>query len=337
MLNQRLILFTIGLCFLVGVFLLIGFAYFAMTPADKSGTQQVFFVRPGTSLTRVAGELQERQLVTSKRLFLLWARAMGYGRHIKAGEYQLSPAMSSIQILHVLHKGIGMTHPVTIPEGFTIQQIAETLAEKGLADKEEFLSLARDPHIAGRYGISAANLEGYLFPDTYHFSRGLTAADIIDVMVRRLLEVLAPQRARMEERGMSQEEVVTLASIVEKETGLARERPLIASVFLNRLSRNMRLESDPTVIYGVEGFDGNLTRGHLTEPTPYNTYVIKGLPPGPIASPGREAILAVLYPAETKYLYFVSKNDDSHHFSTTFEEHNQAVATYQKGKHNTRP
>jgi UPF0755 protein len=333
--SQRLILFTIGICFLVGVFLLIGFAYFAMTPADKDGDQKVFYVRPGATLRHVAGELQEMGLITSKSLFLLWARTMGYGKHIKAGEYRLSPAMSPIQILHTLHKGIVVTHPVTIPEGFTVQQISEALVEKGLADKEEFLSLARDPHTARRYGISEAGLEGYLYPDTYHFSKGIAAVDIIDVMVRRLLEVVAPHRERMEQLGMSLEEVITLASIVEKETGRAEERPVIASVFLNRLAQNMRLESDPTVIYGVEEFDGNLTRKDLREATPYNTYVIQGLPPGPIASPGRDAILAVLYPADTQYLYFVSKNDGSHHFSTTLEEHNRAVNVYQRRRPTT--
>jgi UPF0755 protein len=285
----------------------------------------------------VAGELQERQLITSKSLFLIWARTMGYGRHIKAGEYQLSSAMSPIQILQVLNKGMVVTHPVTIPEGFTIQQIGAALAQKRLVDKQKFTELALDPEIAGRYGISSASLEGYLFPDTYHFSRGLPAMDIIDVMVRRLLEVLVPHRERMKELGMSLEELITLASIVEKETGSAEERPIIASVFLNRLARNMRLESDPTVIYGISGFDGNLTRDHLSGDTPYNTYVNRGLPPGPIASPGKEAILAVLYPADTNYLYFVSKNDGTHHFSATLEEHNRAVTRYQKRKGAPRP
>jgi UPF0755 protein len=161
--------------------------------------------------------------------------------------------------------------------------------------------------------------------------------DIIDVMVRRLLEVLVPHRERMTELGMSLEELIALASIVEKETGSAEERPIIASVFLNRLARNMRLESDPTVIYGISGFDGNLTRDHLSGDTPYNTYVNRGLPPGPIASPGKEAILAVLYPADTNYLYFVSKNDGTHHFSATLEEHNRAVTRYQKRKGAPRP
>jgi UPF0755 protein len=149
-------------------------------------------------------------------------------------------------------------------------------------------------------------------------------------MVNRFMGVIEPFREKMDEMGMTMEEVVTLASIVEKETGRARERPRIASVFLNRLKKGMRLESDPTVIYGLTEFDGNLTRAHLKKKTPYNTYRIKGLPPGPISNPGEDSIRAVLYPEETDYLYFVSKNDGSHYFSRSLEEHNRAVYLYQK-------
>jgi len=234
------------------------------------------------------------------------------------------------KVLETLTKGIVITHSVTIPEGFTLQQIGELLEQRELINKEEFLSITGKADSATRYGICAPSLEGYLYPDTYQFGRGLPALSIIEVMVKRFWEVAGPYRERAKELGMTMEEVVTLASIVEKETGLGPERPIIASVFLNRLKKRMRLESDPTVIYGVKGFTGNLKKKHLTEPTPYNTYVIHGLPPGPIASPGEEAIEAVLYPAKTHYLYFVSKNDGSHYFSKTLAEHNRAVQEYQK-------
>jgi UPF0755 protein len=175
-------------------------------------------------------------------------------------------------------------------------------------------------------------LEGYLFPDTYQFGRGISPSLIIDAMVKRFWQMVGPLTDRAKETGMTMQEIVTLASIVEKETGQPSERPLIASVFLNRLKSGMRLESDPTVIYGLENFDGNLRKKDLVQRSPYNTYVIHGLTPGPICNPGLESIKAVIFPAKTDYLYFVSKNDGSHHFSRTLSEHNQAVERYQKGK-----
>jgi UPF0755 protein len=244
--------------------------------------------------------------------------------------------MSPLNILNILKKGAIITHPYTIPEGFTARQIGELYDKKGLLNMHEFLEAAGDSDIAGHYGISGPGLEGYLYPDTYQFGLGLSPKAVINVMVKRFQEVIDPFRARAKELGMTIEEVVILASIVEKETGRAEERPLIASVFLNRLKKRMRLESDPTVIYGLNGFNGNLTKKDLTAYTPYNTYVIPGLPPGPIANPGMEAIRAVLYPAESDYLYFVSKNDGTHHFSKTLSEHNRAVEIYQKKRRKAR-
>jgi len=263
---------------------------------------------------------------------LLWAKFVGGGRNIKAGEYHLNTHMSPLSVLDILRKGRIITHAVTIPEGFTRKQIAEALAQKGLVSKKEFLRFTADPEVVKNYGISASTLEGYLYPDTYHFARNLTAKAIVEVMVKRFREAFDPLRERAAELGIDVEEVVTLASIVEKETGLADERPLIASVFLNRLRKGIRLASDPTVIYGIRDFNGNLTRDDLMTRTPYNTYMIKGLPAGPIANPGIASIRAVLYPAETDYLYFVSKNDGSHYFSKTLSEHNQAVRKYQRSR-----
>jgi len=329
--QKRIIFFALGFLFLIGVFLTIGFARYLVSPAKKGGVDQLFFVREGSTLKKVGDALERKGIITHKGFFLIWARFKGYGTKIKTGEYRLNSGMSPVKILDILRKGAIVTHPVTIPEGFSNRQVAELLEKKGLIDKkEDFLALTADPGIADRYGISGPGLEGYIYPDTYRFGRGLSSVSIIDVMVGRFREVFSQFKERAKEAGMSMEEVVTLASIVEKETGLDKERPLIASVFLNRLKKRMRLESDPTVIYGIKDFQGNLKKKHLGELTPYNTYVIRGLPPGPIANPGREAIEAVLYPAETDYLFFVSKNDGSHHFSRTLPEHNRAVRTYQK-------
>jgi UPF0755 protein len=334
--RRRSILFTIGFSFLIGVFLLFALGYYLMSPAERGGHDQLFLVRNGSTLKEVAGELDRKGIITGKNLFLFWARLMGHSTNIKAGEYLLNSGMPPLKILNILSKGAILLHSVTIPEGFTRKQIGELLEKRGLANKQEFLSLTGSPEIARRYGISGRGLEGYLYPDTYQFGRGLPTISIIDTMVNRFREIVAPFKKRAEQLDIAMEEVVILASIVEKETGLAKERPLIASVFLNRLEKNMRLESDPTVIYGLRKFDGDLTREHLNQNMPYNTYIVRGLPPGPISNPGREAIKAVLYPADTKYLYFVSKNDGSHYFSKTLSDHNKAVETYQKKRRVTR-
>lgn len=330
--RKRVIIILAGLLFLVTVFLFMGLGLFLITPAKKGGKEQLVVVKEGLSLKEVASELEKRQIITSKDLFELWAKLKGSSRKIKAGEYRLSPDMAPIRILDMLTKGAVITYAVTIPEGFTAEQIAELMEEKGLVNKHRFLSLIHDPALLKQYGITGPSLEGYLYPDTYQLARGLSASTIVDTMVSRFRELVNPLKKRVEEQGMKMEDVIILASIVEKETGLAEERPTIASVFLNRLKRRMRLESDPTVIYGLKDFNGNLTRKDLAKATPYNTYIIRRLPPGPIANPGLEAIQAVLYPAKTDFLYFVSKNDGSHHFSRTLAEHNKAVQIYQKGR-----
>jgi UPF0755 protein len=333
--RTRLVLISIGLFFLVVVFLSLGFGLFLVSPADKGGAEQVFIVKEGSSLKEVAGDLEKTGLITNKTLFVLWTRVKGYGKDIRAGEYSLSTAMAPVQLLEILRKGLVILHPVTIPEGFTREQIADALAANGLADKKRFLELTQDKALLRQYGISGPSFEGYLFPDTYHFSRGTPTLAILDTMVKRFKQVVSPFMEKSQGSGMKFEEVVILASIVEKETGRPEERPLIASVFLNRLKLGMRLESDPTVIYGIENFDGDLKKKDLTDKTPYNTYVIHGLTPGPIANPGLESIKAVMDPARTDYLYFVSKNDGSHHFSKTLAEHNRAVEIYQKRKGKT--
>jgi UPF0755 protein len=329
---MRVIASLLGLFFLLGIFLAVGFGYYLMSPAQKGARQQVFVVRDGASLKEVTVELESNNLIKNDRFLLLWARLMGYGKDIKAGEYALSAGMPPVKILNILRSGTIIIHSVTIPEGFTSEQIGALLDEKGLVNGNEFVSLTKDPGVARRYGVSGNGLEGYLYPDTYHFSRGLPALSIIDTMVKRFRQMIAPFEGRAAEIGMKMEDVVTLASIVEKETGVSEERPLIASVFLNRLKKKMRLDSDPTVIYGLKDFDGNLRKTDLADRSPYNTYVIHGLPPGPIANPGLDSIKAVLYPARTDYLYFVSKNDGSHYFSKTITEHNNAVRIYQKQK-----
>jgi len=328
---KRVILLVSGLLFLVIVLLLVGPVHFLITPAEEEGVEQVVFVQEGLSLKEVANELEKRNIIVNKALFGLWGKIMGSSRRIKAGEYRLSPNMPPIRILEILTAGVVITYPVTFPEGYTIEQIADVLDRNELVEKKAFVSLAHNPAVLKKYNITGPSLEGYLYPDTYHLARGISSSAAVDTMVNRFRQLIGPLEKRAEVVGMTIEDVIILASIVEKETGLAEERPMIASVFLNRLKQGMRLESDPTVIYGIKGFNGDLTRKDLREPTLYNTYVIRGLPIGPIANPGLEAIKAVLFPEETDYLYFVSKNDGSHQFSKTLSEHNKAVRLYQRG------
>jgi UPF0755 protein len=231
----------------------------------------------------------------------------------------------------MLSRGTVVLHKVTVPEGWTLRQIAVILEQKGFAPREEILSLARDKAFVGALGFEGDSLEGYLFPDTYQFAMGLSPRHILSAMVRRFHAVYdSEMRARQAEQGWSLRELVTVASIVEKETGSQEEKPLVASVVVNRLGRGMPLQCDPIVIYGIEDFDGNLTKKHLQTPNPYNAYLNKGLPPGPICNPGLASLKAALYPADTKFLYFVSRNDGTHQFSSTMTDHRKAVDRYQR-------
>jgi UPF0755 protein len=291
---------------------------------------QVVTIAPGEGFQDVSRKLRDAGLIQSPFQFRLFARLSGAHRTIKAGEYQLAGTLTPREILAILVEGDVLLYRLTIPEGFTLRQIAEAVAQAGFGEAETFYRIATDPETVKAAGVPGQTLEGYLFPDTYSFPRGYPPAQIVAAMTRRFKEAFSDTwRQRAEALGMTVHEVVTLASIIEKETGAPVERPIIASVFHNRLEKGMRLETDPTVIYGIEDFDGNLTRKHLRTPTPYNTYLNRGLPPGPIASPGHAALEAALYPAETDYLFFVSRKDGTHHFSHTLKEHQKAVRKYQ--------
>ncbi|MBN1255217.1 MAG: endolytic transglycosylase MltG [Deltaproteobacteria bacterium] len=306
--------------------------FLALPPAFR-GEQKSVVIRKGSTFREVVQALDEAGLLRSPAKFSLMARILGVTGRVQAGEYTLSTAMIPPVILRKLVTGDVVKYRITIPEGYTVRQIAARLEEKGIIqDQEEFLAEAFSPDFAASMGIQGVGIEGYLFPDTYLFSKGVAPAEVIKTMMGKFTGVYGPAFAqRAAELGLTDREVVTLASIIEKETGVASERPLISAVFHNRLKRGMPLCSDPTVIYGIAGFDGNLRKRDLEQRTPYNTYLIQGLPPGPIANPGRASLEAALYPAPVNYLYFVSRNDGSHHFSTTLREHNEAVRLYQRG------
>jgi UPF0755 protein len=320
-----------GLCLLVAAGL--AMVDFARQPAAPDATDQVVVVAGGQSMARVAAALERRGIVRDALKFRLLARWQGADRRIQAGEYILSGALAPREILDILVGGRVRRQRLTIAEGLTVAQIADLVETTGLAGATDFRAAAADPDALAAAGIEADSFEGYLFPETYFFTASNTAADLVATMATRFHQVFRTEwKARAAEMGWTVHQVVTLASIIEKETGAPSERSLISGVFHNRLRRGMRLESDPTVIYGIADFDGNLTRRHLETPTAYNTYRISGLPPGPIANPGAAAMEAVLFPAETDALYFVSRNDGTHVFSRTYAEHLKAVRRYQSGR-----
>ena len=326
---------TILILLAVGSLVAVGWFYsdllkYANVPTNPGAKLVTFEVGQGEGFGTVTQNLHARGLFDHPDKFKLLARFKGYDKKIRAGEYELSAAMAPREILEKLVSGKVRLYRLTIPEGYTLRQIAAAVEKAGLCPEPEFSRAAIAPAEMAAAGVAAHSLEGYLYPDTYLFPRGVTGLEIVRAMTTRFKRVFKPEwETRAAELKMSVHEIVTLASIIEKETGAAFERPLISSVFHNRLKKKMRLETDPTVIYGIPNFNGNLTRKDLTTPTAYNTYVIKGLPPGPIASPGAKALEAALYPAETKYLFFVSKKDTTHQFSTNIKDHNKAVRKYQ--------
>jgi UPF0755 protein len=303
----------------------------ALSPADPGAGEVVFTVAPGQPLGAIARQLEREGLVRSATAVEWIARLRGLDGSLRTGEYALSAAQPPGAILSHLASGQTVSYAVVLPEGFTAAQIGARLASAGLADEAAFAAAVRDRGLIASLGIQAESLEGYLFPETYLLPKGLAADELVRILVQPFLAVWRELEPLAAAQGLSQHEVVTLASIVEKETGVPEERPQVAAVFRNRLLRRMRLESDPTVIYGIKGFDGNLRRKDLEdEGNRYNTYRIAALPPGPIASPGEASLRAVVTPARSKHLYFVARNDGTHAFSSSFREHARAVERYQK-------
>jgi UPF0755 protein len=309
---------------------------YAMSPGPPSTKIQIEVVIPShTSLSAIEKILAENKVIKDDPRFVMLAMLTGAAVKLRAGEYLFEPGKNPFEIIELLKKGRVLYRPVTIPEGTEMAKLADILAADGWVDLQRFLDLARDPEMLQSLGINADSLEGYLFPDTFYLSRGQQdEAEIIRMMVHRHFQVYDDivQNTGNNPPAAPHHTIITLASIVEKETGNPEERPLVASVFLNRLARGMRLQADPTVRYGLKDSAVPLTQADLKNPTPYNTYTISGLPPGPITNPGKASIEAVISPAQTDYLYFVAKDETSHYFSRSLEEHNRAISKYRKRK-----
>jgi UPF0755 protein len=293
----------------------------------------VLNVTPGMSADAIGRELWSMGALRHPLIFRAVVRQRGAAGQLRAGRYRVDSSITLGRLVEMLRKGEGLRNEVTFREGMSYAEMAPLAAQHGVS-AEAFLKAARDPALVADLDPAAKDLEGYLFPDTYDIPEGPNSApQLVAQMVRRFRSVITPEQARLEKTGLTLRQLVTLASLVELETGLPAERPRIAAVFLNRLEKRMLLQTDPTVIYALRksgSFDGNIRKKDLEVDSPYNTYRHLGLPPGPIASPGLASLRAVLEPAPVKDLYFVSRNDGSHEFNESLAQHERAVDRYQR-------
>lgn len=291
-------------------------------------------VQRGTPLIMIAKQLSQAGVIKNPFIFAWYARLKGLDKKIKAGEYEFDSGLSSLGVLRKLAMGECKLYKITLIEGWTLAQMADYLAQQPFAIsgfRDNFIFASHNPFFLRPLGIDAGTAEGFLFPSTYFIERPRGAESVIARLYDEFQKVWTPEfDRRAQELGMNKARVVTLASIVEKETGAENERGLISSVYHNRLKLDMPLQADPTVIYGLKDFDGNLRKTDLADPHPYNTYVHRGLPPGPIANPGVASIKATLWPPQSDHLYFVSRGDGTHEFSKTLAEHDRAVGKWQK-------
>jgi UPF0755 protein len=316
--------------FILAIFLLcVGTFLLGTSPPRGDFLSQVLEIPQGMSGEEIGHLLAKNSLLRSKSLFKIILKIKR--SKLQAGEYVLNNRMNLWQILKILEEGKIRLYKFTIPEGFSLQEIAKDLAKQKLANPQKFLRLTRNKELLSRYNIPGERLEGFLFPDTYKVPKGMKERDLIELMLKRFEEVIQGEfKEKLEKQSLPLYGIVTLASVIEKEAVIDEEKPLISGVFHNRLAKGMRLQSDPTVKYVLPKSRKNLYYKDLEIDSPYNTYLHKGLPHGPICSPGKASLKAALAPASTDYLYFVSKNDGTHYFSCTFSEHLVAKRRYQK-------
>jgi UPF0755 protein len=308
-------------------------ALFLILPASSKKVDKEVLIAEGSSFRAVSEQLVKEGIVAHKETFVAIGKAMGVTKSIRAGFYSLNTGMRPLEVLDYLKKGRIIEYQVVVPEGYTMDKVADILRGTGLVSKDEFLSKAHDPAYVRSLGLEGGTLEGYLFPATYFLPKGITPDGIIKRMVTKYKEVMGDAlKARAAEIGMTERQALILASLVEREACLDSERLLVSAVFHNRLKVDMPLQCDSTIIYGMQQkgiWNGDITKADLKRKDPYNTYVYRGLPPGPIANPGRPSIMAALYPADVDYIFFVSRNDGTHFFSRNLAEHNRAVREYQ--------
>jgi UPF0755 protein len=304
--------------------------WLALTPSPALQAGPLIVDIPAhEGLLGITDRLREAGVIRSRAAFVALAAGRGSLRHLKAGEYEFPRDASTLDVLGLIEGGHVRQHAILHPEGATVSELARVLEAERLATAADVLRAASDERLRHSLGVEGPSLEGYLFPDTYQFVRGMSVDEMLSRMVQHMRSKLTPEIiARARARGLTVHQLLTLASIIEREAIDPAERPLISAVFWNRLRRDMPLQADPTVQYAVAKERQALTRADLASDSPYNTYVRRGLPPGPIASPGLAAIEAALDPAPVSYLYFVARDERHHSFSTTMTEHNAAVSRY---------
>ena len=294
--------------------------------------EQFVAIPMGAGTRAIARTLADAGVVPDTWTFRAAVRWSGHGQALQAGEYRFADAASPIEVVERLARGDVYTLAITFPEGLTIDEMASVFEERGLGTAKAFKDAAKDVSAIATLDPAAPDLEGYLFPETYPVSRRVDAATLVAAMVERFKTVYAELTKDGPASGLTTRQVVALASLVEKETARDEERPIVAAVYRNRLAIGMGMQADPTVIYALRKrgrYNGNIRRVDLAVDSPYNTYRYRGLPPGPIAAPGRAALAAALAPADSKFLYFVSRNDGSHVFAETLREHNANVQKFQ--------
>jgi len=308
------------------------FWLFLNLPAGGGLQVRLVNIVSGMNPMSIARLLESSGVVADARKFYALTTITKAGPRLKAGEYAFPCLATPPQILDQIVHGRVVLHRVTIPEGSTVADVAALLEQAGLAEANTVIHLAQDRQfIETETNLQVGSLEGYLFPETYHFSKIQDEKAMLKSMVHQFWRHFPDEwQVRAQQQGLTVKQVVILASMVEKEAVVDAERPMIAGVFFNRLKLNMPLQSDPTAVYDLPGFSGTITRQHLQRQSPYNTYQNRGLPVGPICNPGAKSIRAVLYPEELPYLYFVSNNDGTHRFSVTLEEHQRAIADSHK-------
>jgi UPF0755 protein len=327
--GQKKILLCLLFLFLTGA----AFCRYATTSVNPDAVTETVIIPKGSSFIQITEILNDAGLVGNRPFFWILALGKKVHRHIRAGEYELAGVMTPLAILGKLVRGEVKVYPVMLPEDITTNEVAKRLAAFKLIDEKEFEKLIDDRSFLASLYIEADSIEGYLYPDTYRLDRSMTTEDILRILVARFWKEVTPEmQKRAKEIGLTQTQWITLASMIGKESGNKDEKDLISAVFHNRLAKGMKLQSDPTAVYDLEQKGAHVKtvlRRHLKSDTPYNTYRINGLPPGPIANPGIDSLRAALYPAKVDYLYFVAKNDGSHDFSTSLASHNRAVSKHQ--------
>jgi UPF0755 protein len=307
--------------------------YYSAVVWQYQGPDADFLISPSENFSSINSRLSKQKLISSPRLFHRYSQMKGVMTKFKAGHYIIRHNSNLLDVFNTLINERSHAMLFTVPEGKNMYEIAKMLEENKITNYQDFMALARDKNFLKEIGVEADTVEGYLYPETYDFAPNLPAKAVIKTMVHQFHKKIAT--VDLTSTHLTPRQVLILASMVEKETGDKKERPMIAGVFFNRLQKKMRLQSDPTTIYGkFENYNGNLTKKDLLAPSDYNTYTIAGLPIGPICNPGIDAIIAVLHPELHHYLYFVSQNDGTHIFSETYEQHEAAVSKWQKNAKN---